>query len=79
MIGIVDKVSAPIFHTLFVVRVRFRVKSGYHFALNMSTAAHIMLQTAKCKCASTTCELFIGSATSLTRACLTRFLDDELN
>ena len=41
------RVSGPIFDTLFMVRVRVRVISGYDVTLNMSTAVRIKLQSEK--------------------------------
>ena len=41
------RVSGPTFNTLFMVRVRVRVISGYDVTLNMSTAVRIILQTVK--------------------------------
>ena len=39
------RVSGPTFNTLFKVRVRFRVISGYDVMLNMSTGVYTKLQT----------------------------------
>ena len=41
------RVSGPTFNTLFMVRVRVRVISGYDVKLNMCTAVRIILQTVK--------------------------------
>ena len=43
-------VSGPIFDTIFMVRVRARVISGYDVTLNISTAVRIQLQTVVWKC-----------------------------
>ena len=41
------RVSGPTFNVLLMVRVRVRVECGYDVTLNMSTAARVVLQTAK--------------------------------
>ena len=41
------RVSGPTFNTLFMVRVRVRVISGYDVNLNMFRAVRIILQTLK--------------------------------
>ena len=47
MLWIRIRVSDSTFNTLYMVRLRFRVISGYDVTLNMSTAVRIILQTVK--------------------------------